>query len=545
MPHTHKKLYEELLLRTNFLEQAGIRQRLWHVLHSLYYIPKCKHCNKSVKWDSTDRTYRAFCSVRCANAFVDSSTQKLSDDDRKVIISLSSEEIRTLRKHNPKLYTKLVNSTSFLPAKSPSMQRVWHVLNETSSIPVCQQCNTNEVKWDGALGNNNYRKYCSTSCSANSISTRDKFSQTCEQRYGHVHFNHTKISNALEYLEDRDWLVQQHHQQKKSLRQISLELDVDPTTITNYLKKHNIEIINASPSVSYAETQLLDFVTKYLNRSQIVTNDRTTISPYELDLLILDKGLAIEMCGGYWHSDQKKNKNYHAMKQLLCVQKNIKLLTIYDVEWNTKQDIVKSMILSRIHTNSLQKVDARKCDIIIPTTQQQRQFYNDNHIQGYVRSTISYALVLNNEIISMISFLVTNKNVTLNRFASKIFYNVRGGFSKLFAQGRKAFNSDIITYADLRWGVGDVYRKSGFDVEYYIKPTYNYISYKNNSFGEMYHRSLFQKRFLNKRLKNYDPTLTEFVNCDNNNLYRIWDCGKVKYRYKHEKNCQQKEESQT
>lgn len=51
-------------------------------------------------------------------------------------------------------------------------------------------------------------------------------------------------------------------------------------------------------------------------------------------------------------------------------------------------------------------------------------------------------------------------SVEIIRFATKIEYNVMGGFSKLI----KNINiSDIITYSDNRYGTGDVYKKNGFD----------------------------------------------------------------------------------
>ena len=39
----------------------------------------------------------------------------------------------------------------------------------------------------------------------------------------------------------------------------------------------------------------------------------------------------------------------------------------------------------------------------------------------------------------------------------------------------------------------------------------------------------FQKKNLNKLLKEYDPVLTERQNANNNGYYAIYDCGNVKY----------------
>jgi G:T-mismatch repair DNA endonuclease (very short patch repair protein) len=70
-------------------------------------------------------------------------------------------------------------------------------------------------------------------------------------------------------------------------------------------------------------------------------SDRSIIKPYELDIVIPSKKLAIEFNGRYWHSNEmiKKHRGYetadeyHQMKTDMCNKKGYKLLHINEQCW--------------------------------------------------------------------------------------------------------------------------------------------------------------------------------------------------------------------
>lgn len=78
-----------------------------------------------------------------------------------------------------------------------------------------------------------------------------------------------------------------------------------------------------------------------------VFNDWKTISPYQLDILIPELNIAIEFNGNYWHSDKflMKNHNmtseeYHTMKSLMCKEKGINLLFVWEYDWYENSDLI-------------------------------------------------------------------------------------------------------------------------------------------------------------------------------------------------------------
>lgn len=117
----------------------------------------------------------------------------------------------------------------------------------------------------------------------------------------------------------------------------------------------------------------------------------------------------------------------------------------------------------------------------------------------------------------------------LTRFASSC--NVRGGFSKMLTYFSRNYNwSEIYTFADRRWSVGDLYLKCGFKIDKILKPDYRYIIG-----DERKHKFGFRHNRLEKILESYDPSLTEHENCLNNNIHRIYDCGLIRFVVKNTK----------
>jgi len=497
---THPDLVKQIEEQTLFLDETysvvHLAQRMWHVANEINSLVKCDNCTNSVKWDTTLKGYRHFCSAACCNTYTGSDVSG-SVEDLKL---LSTEEVRTLRRTDNKLYNLLSLETKFLPSSAAPAQRLWHVKNSTS-VSQCEQCGS-ATKWDG----DTYRPFCSSACSASSDRVRSRYKTTSLAKYGCDHPNQHSIIDSIQLLADKQWLLSQHITEKKPLRQIAEELGVDNTTVTNYAKEHAITVQRFAGSQE--EREILATVAE-LCQDEVRTNDRQLIHPLELDILIPRHSLAIEVCGGYWHSDRFKSKTYHKEKWNKCNDLGIQLLTIYDVEWNNKKNIVRSIIANKLGVTP-NKINARSCTIQQPNVVEQREFLNANHIQGFVHSTYCFSLNYNGQTVAMLCFLKQGNIYQLVRFCTLLKHNVRGGFSKLLSHARAIIHSDIVTFADLRWSDGKLYEKA-FDRVGVIAPTYNYIRYTGSE-GEMFHRSSFRRSKLEKIIPRYDPNLTEFEN---------------------------------
>jgi hypothetical protein len=95
---------------------------------------------------------------------------------------------------------------------------------------------------------------------------------------------------------------------------------------------------------------------------------------------------------------------------------------------------------------------------------------------------------------------------------------------KFFCE-RNSF-SKIVTYADLRFSNGNVYKWLDFCVVSQTPPNYFYIID-----GVRKHRFSYRKSELKNKLDVFDNNKTEYENMLLNRYDRIWDCGHLKLEH--------------
>jgi very-short-patch-repair endonuclease len=271
--------------------------------------------------------------------------------------------------------------------------------------------------------------------------------------------------------------------------------------------------------ISKEEVVLSDFIGE---RFDIITNSRKIIPPYELDIVIPSKKIAIEYNGIYWHGEQQgKDSKYHFNKYLMCKEAGYRLIQVWENEWLQKKDIVKSIILSALGVYE-RKIHGRKCVLKTVNNNTARQFYEENHIQGF-KGGEHHGLYYND--VELVSLMTINNLNILERFVNSKNALIHGAFSKLL----KSFDNieGLVTFADLRYFTGNVYEKNGFEYQHTSNP--NYFYFNNNDKINLQSRIQFQKHKLINKLDKFDPELTEYQNMLANGYDRIWDCGNLKY----------------
>lgn len=294
------------------------------------------------------------------------------------------------------------------------------------------------------------------------------------------------------------------------------KLDADTCLYCNPISNH----------FSFAEKQIYEFI-KSIYDGEIIENDKTVLDSKELDIYIPAKKLALEYDGLYWHSELYKDNNYHIDKTTECLAKGIQLIHIFEDEWIYKQDIVKSRLKGLLGLNN--HIFARKCTVMEVPYKESEEFLNTNHIQGNCMSSYRYGLYYNNELVSLMTFgqsRFKSNEYELLRFCNKLNTNVIGGASRLFKHflDEHIEIKEIISFADRRWSKGNLYEKLGFKLDSITKPSYYYI---NEDIRE--NRINYQKHKLVK--EGYSPELTEHEIMLQRGIYRIYDCGNLKYRF--------------
>jgi hypothetical protein len=292
------------------------------------------------------------------------------------------------------------------------------------------------------------------------------------------------------------------------------------------------------------EIEVYNFLLQYFSEDEILRNDYTLLKNLEIDFYIPSKKFAIEFDGLYWHSDKFKDRNYHINKTEELNKLGIRLIHIFEDEWITKKDIVKSKILHILGLNKNPKIYARKCTIKEIDVKSKNQFLNKNHIQGSDNSNIKLGMFYKSELVAVMTFAKSRMGIghntknndlyEISRFASDINYIIIGGFSKILSYFNMKYNyTSLITYADLRWSSLDnnLYEKNNFVLKFKNKPNYWYCNKT-----ERFHRFSFRKDKIKERFPDvYDSTKTEFEMMDQTEYTRIWDCGTLSYELRKNK----------
>jgi hypothetical protein len=298
--------------------------------------------------------------------------------------------------------------------------------------------------------------------------------------------------------------------------------------LDNWLRRRRCPKCNGRTS-SY-EKELLDIL-KAANIN-VIGNDKSVISPYEIDVYLPDYRVGIEINGLYWHNDDRIDKDYHLRKTLLCEKKNIRLLHVFEDEWLYKKNIVMSIIYNIIGRCSM-RIYARQCDIISIDNFTKKTFLEQNHIQGNDTSSICYGLVYKDEIVSVMTFgkrKITGRPpvIEMMRFCNKINTTVIGGASRLFNHFIQNNQPDyVVSYADRRFFQGRLYNHLGFELKHIAKPNYWYIVN-----GKRQHRYGWRKQLLENKLEQFDASLSEYTNMKQNGYMRVWDCGNYVFEWK-------------
>ena len=74
-------------------------------------------------------------------------------------------------------------------------------------------------------------------------------------------------------------------------------------------------------------------------------NNRRIIKPLEIDIFIPTLNIGIEYNGSYWHSEKFRDSNYHERKMRLAASKGVMLIMIWDYEWDSNSEYIKSELI--------------------------------------------------------------------------------------------------------------------------------------------------------------------------------------------------------
>ena len=394
---------------------------------------------------------------------------------------------------------------------------------------------TTKLKNHGDENYNNREKFKQTNLERYGLenyNNREKYKQTCLEKYGIKHLNQKHFKNIDNLNES--YVKQNFIKDDRFLIQDFMDyFNIAYTQTLIYKRKFNISTQN---KINIAKTQ--QFIFDSIKTENKVFNDRTVLNGKELDIYLPDIKLAIEYNGLLYHSEGYSehkqfgnvDKNYHLDKTNQCLEKGITLFHIFEGE---DLDLWLSMINNKLGLN--ERIFARKCYVAELKSKDIIKFLSDNHIQGYVQSSINLGLFYTDgvELPKLVSVMTFSKprfnkhyEYELIRFCSLKNTSVIGGANKLLKYFINKYHpKSIISYANRRFSNGSIYETLGFKKIGTSGP--NYFYFKDSSVLES--RNKYQKHKLKSLLPEFDENLSESENMFKNGYRRIYDCGNLVY----------------
>jgi hypothetical protein len=488
----------------NSLNNLLFKQQVWHFINKYPNIPKCVECGEELKFKrSLNEGYGKYCSLKCTNK-------------NKSHIE-SSKKTWLTKKDSILEKTKLTNLKKF------------GVVNTFQNLDLVK---------NGFIRNHGVDHVSKV------VGVSEKRRETFLKKYGYSNnFTNPKIKDKINEGKQNNFLLKNKNFKFKNWvgTNITVECDVCKLdyVINRSLFRHRT-LYQKTPCTfcnpinsgdSFFEKEVLDFV-KSLYFDDVIENDRSLISPKELDIYLPKIKLAIEFNGLFWHSSDFVNSDYHVNKTNMCNSSGIELIQIFEDEWVYKKEIVKSIIKNKFGVFD-RVVYARKCLIKKIDSKSYKDFCNENHIQGSVNSLIKLGLYYNDELLSIMSFgglrksLGSNKEIgsyEMLRFCTKLGVSVVGGASKLFNYFIKSYSPNkIISFSDKRYFSGSVYKKLNFKFESNTSPNYFYMK----DYLKRENRFKYRKDVLVK--EGFDKLKSESEIMKDRGFLKIWDCGNKKW----------------
>lgn len=534
-------------------EGQTISEKIYLLSNSKNY---CKVCQKDTKFLSYDRGYRDYCSKKCSNndeelTLIKTSSAKKTNMEKygvdnpskldiikskisKSKLNINYEEINLKTKNTVfKKYGvyNLSQLDSIKEKKKKTTYKNWGVDNPFQSEEIKEKVKNKMLDKHGVNHPLKSKKII------------DSMKKTNIQKWGVDNYTKTNEYKELMFEKYRSGSIKTNlntninYVSYKGLGKHEMKCDNGHkhTYITNSHLYHarnrnnNKQCLICFPlnENSFKEIEIYDFI-KDIYNGDIIRSYRDGL---EIDIYLPNLKIGFEFNGLYWHSELFKSKDYHLEKTEHFKQKGIRIFHIWEDDWDLNKNIIKSQIKNWLGVSN-NKIWARKCEIKeIDSVSDYKSFLIENHIQGFVSSSIQIGLFYNGELVSLMTFdhfegrkKMQEFEWNLSRFCNKLNHNVVGAASKLVSYFIKKYNpTRLISFADYSWSNGDLYKKLGFNIVKISKPNYSYLINKKRSNKQKWKKSNLVKMGFNKELS--ETKIME----DNFGAYKIFDCGQIKF----------------
>ncbi len=527
------------------IDNIPFKEKVYLSINNLKSIPLCKNpsCKNVVKFRNSTLGYREYCSNKCISS--DPNIKQIKENK-------SYEKFGTKTPAQSQIIKDKIINTNLekYGGNSPMSSKE---IQDKSKITLMDRYGVDNISKDPDSLNRRVESF-----KKNVDQYKASYKKTSEERYGESHpwKNNTIHNKSVESSREAKNITSVSLIKEKLLRYPTYKfVSVDDEVGINKRFKivcpkghefiihrslvhdrwyRNSELCTECNPVNCGISGMEIIISNFIKDNfdgDVICNSRSIIPPHEIDIFIPTLKLGVEVNGLYWHSSPNKDMNYHLEKYNKSLDKGIKLITIWEDDWVSKNDICKSFILYKLNKVP-NKIYARDCEVKEVSYSISEEFLQDNHFQGSIKSPVRIGLFFNNKLVSLMAFgnlrLAMSKKTNeefyeLTRFCNLNFYSVVGGASKLLNYFVKKYKpKKVETYSDNLISDGGLYEKLGFVYSHTSVPGYWY-----NVGGSRSHRYNWRKSKLVEL--GYDKTKTEEEIMNELGYHRIYNAGNKKW----------------
>lgn len=161
----------------------------------------------------------------------------------------------------------IILQTDFLNNNVSMSERIYCIINDIEFEQKCKYCQVKKTNFQKfSLG---YSCFCSVKCMANSDETKNKKKNTCNEKYGDVHFNKTKQVIAKREKTNLDKFGVKHVLQNSDVRKKIEDTNLEKFGFITPLKNEEVK-------KKIKETILLNYGVDNVSKSEDIKNKKIT-----------------------------------------------------------------------------------------------------------------------------------------------------------------------------------------------------------------------------------------------------------------------------
>jgi len=366
--------------------------------------------------------------------------------------------------------------------------------------------------------------------------------------------NYVRKIERNEFLDDKDNHVECKICGERLKKITQSHLDNHNITLFEYKKKyklynpkdyisktsHDIILVNRKenffPKKIHKRSKGENEIIKFLNFHNIKTipNERNLLDGFELDIYLPEYKIGIEFNGVYFHSEYtgKKDIEYHKSKTNILESKGIKLIHIFDVNYEKCTKKINRMLLDFIGINLI-KINTDNNIVNYIDENKKNEFIRNNTINVIDKSEYCISTIINEKIFSILCFDYIENKIKINNYICKIGYRIEDDHILMFESIKTKFKFDqIIGYYNKLWNDfdGNFFEKLGFKKNKNIDPDFYYIKYNGIDKNMLINKNFYTKEYLKERFKDIYSDILSVDELFNKAGYdKIWDSGSIEY----------------